>query len=303
MVSDQAESTYCGYAAIVGRPNAGKSTLMNVMLGVKVSAISPRPQTTRQGIHGIYTEENRQVVFVDTPGWHRPQDGLGVYMQKAIQGALDGVDLVLWTVDLHRGPNDEDRAVAQRLGEVPADTPVWIVGAKSDLCEEHDSMLNRYHELLPGAQNRYPVSALRNPKGVYLLRRRVLQMMPEGPFMYPDEYRSDQSREMWAAELVREQLMTAMHDELPYAAAVRVTQWTERPDGLQSIEAQVIVERESHKAMVIGKGGRMLKKIGTLARQELEVFLGQRVYLHVQVSVIPDWRRDPRALADLGYDA
>ncbi|MDW8104817.1 MAG: GTPase Era [Armatimonadota bacterium] len=292
--------THCGFVAIVGKPNVGKSTLLNVMLGVKVAPITSRPQTTRRGVRGVYTEGNRQVVFVDTPGWHQPKDRLGQFMIEQIDTALEDINLILWVVDLRHPPTSEDEDLANRLQGV--DVPVWIVGNKLDAAKYPEQAMQAYAALLPKAQRHITLSALKDPKAVYRLREEVLLVMPESPFFYPVDIRSDQSRQDWAAEIVREQAMSLLREEIPYSIAVRVTDWEERENGVQYIRAELIVEREGHKAIVIGKGGQMLKQIGQEARKQLELFLGSKVYLELVVKVMPDWRRDPRALRELGYE-
>lgn len=292
--------TYCGFVAIVGKPNVGKSTLLNVMLGVKVSAITARPQTTRRGIRGVYTEGNRQVVFVDTPGWHQPKDRLGEFMREQIDTALEDIDLVLWVVDLRHPPTPEDEDLASRLQGVGV--PVWVVGNKRDAAKYPEQAMQAYTELLPNAQRHIILSALKDLKAVYRLREEILLAMPESPFFYPADIRSDQSREQWAAEIVREQAMSLLREEIPYSIAARVTDWQERENGVQYIRMELIVEREGHKSIVIGKGGQILKQIGQEARKQLELFLGSKVYLELVVKVIPDWRRNPRALRELGYE-
>ncbi len=299
-MSEQNLPTHCGFVAIVGKPNVGKSTLLNVMLGVKVSAITSRPQTTRRGVRGIYTEGNRQAVFVDTPGWHQPKDRLGQFMREEIDTALEDIDLVLWVVDLRHPPTPEDEDMASRLQDVGV--PVWIVGNKRDVAKYPEQALQAYAALLLGGQRQITLSALKDPKAVYRLREEILLAMPEAPFFYPVDIRSDQPREYWAGEIVREQAMSHLREEIPYSIAVRVTDWQERENGVQYIRAELIVEREAHKSIVIGKGGQMLKQIGIEARQQLELFLGSKVYLELVVKVMRDWRRDPRALRELGYE-
>ncbi len=299
-MSNQNIPTHCGFVAIVGKPNVGKSTLLNVMLGVKVSAITSRPQTTRRGVRGVYTEGNRQAVFVDTPGWHQPKDRLGQFMIEQIDTALEDIDLVLWVVDLRHPPTPEDEDLANRLHGVGV--PIWIVGNKKDAAKYPEQAMQAYAALLSEAQRHIMLSALKDPKAVYRLRDEILLAMPEAPFFYPVDIRSDQPREQWAAEIIREQAMAHLREEIPYSVAVRVTDWQERENGVQYIRAELIVEREAHKSIVIGKGGQMLKQIGQEARQQMELFLGTRVYLELVVKVMRDWRRDPRALRELGYE-
>lgn len=299
-MSTEPVPTHCGFVAIVGKPNVGKSTLLNVMLGVKVAPITSRPQTTRRGVRGVYTEGNRQVVFVDTPGWHQPKDRLGQFMIEQIDTALEDINLVLWVVDLRHPPTPEDEDLANRLQGI--DAPIWIVGNKVDAAKYPEQAMQAYAALLPKAQRHITLSALKDPKAVYRLRDEILLVMPESPFFYPVDIRSDQSRQDWAAEIVREQAMSLLREEIPYSIAVRVTDWEERENGVQYIRAELIVEREGHKGIVIGKGGQMLKQIGQEARKQLELFLGSKVYLELVVKVMPDWRRDPRALRELGYE-
>lgn len=297
---DETIPTHCGFVAIVGKPNVGKSTLLNVMLGVKVSAITARPQTTRRCIRGVFTEGNRQVVFVDTPGWHQPKDRLGEFMREQIDKALEDIDLVLWVVDLRHPPTPEDEDLASRLQGVVV--PIWVVGNKRDAAKYPEQAMQAYTEQLPNAQRHIILSALKDPKAVYRLREGILLTMPESPFFYPPDIRSDQSREQWAAEIVREQAMSLLREEIPYSIAVCVTDWQTRKSGVQYIRTELNVEREGHKSIVIGKGGQMLKQIGQEARKQLELFLGSKVYLELVLKVIPNWRRDPRALRELGYE-
>lgn len=295
------ERTFSGFVAIVGKPNVGKSTLLNTVLGVKVAPISPKPQTTRRGVRGILTTDDRQAVFVDTPGLHRPKDALGQYMNHEVQSALADVDVVLWVADLRHPPTDEDELVARSLRDLPK--PLVLVGNKLDVAKYPDEALARYRDLLQGREHEEArLSAQNDPKGVQRLAERVLELLPRNPFFYPGDAKSDQPREQWAAEIVREEAMKALREEIPYAIAVKVDSWQERADGMQVIAADLFVERVAHKAIVIGKGGQQLKRIGQAARKQLEVFLSSRVFLELTVEVMPDWRRDPEALRELGYE-
>lgn len=296
------EQTRAGFIAIVGKPNVGKSTLLNSFLGVKVAPTSPRPQTTRKGVRGIYTTDDAQIVFVDTPGLHRPKDAMSKYMNNEVSSALSDVDAVLWVVDLRHPPTDEDRLVACQIRELPK--PLTLVGNKTDAAKYPEEAMKLYRELLEGRSdvNGVMLSAQNSPAQVALLREQLLSALPETPFFFPRGASSDQSREQWAAEIVREEAMQKLRDELPYAIATRVNSWTEREDGLQRIEAELIVEKQSHKGMVIGAGGKQLREIGQAARKQLEVFLGRQVFLGLEVVVIPGWREDPEALRELGYE-
>ncbi len=296
------ESTRAGFVAIVGKPNVGKSTLLNNLLGVKVAPISPRPQTTRKGLRGIYTTDDAQIVFVDTPGLHKPKDAMGKYMNNEIATALSDVDGIVWVVDLRHPPTDEDKMVARQIRDLPK--PLTLVGNKTDAAKYPDEAMKLYRELLDGRGefNELMLSAQNNPGQVQILRDQLLAELPANPFFFPRGASSDQSREMWAAEIIREEAMKKLRDELPYAVATRVNSWTSRDDGLQRIEGEIIVEKQAHKGMVIGAGGKQLREIGQAARKQLEVFLNTKVYLGLEVIVIPGWREDPEALRELGYE-
>ena len=297
--------THAGFVAIVGKPNVGKSTLLNAFLGTKVAPTSPRPQTTRRGVRGIYTFEGRQLIFVDTPGLHKPKDALGKYMNSEVHSALSDVDAVVWVVDLRHPPTDEDRLVANSVRDLPK--PLFLVGNKTDAAKYPDEAMKLYGALLEGRGHDLPVSetmlsAQNNTGAVAGLREQLLEVLPENPFFFPQGAASDQSREMWAAEIIREEAMKKLRDELPYAVATRVNRWTEREDGLQRIEGEIVVEKNAHKGMVIGAGGKQLREIGQAARKQLEVFLNTKVFLGLEVIVIPGWREDEEALRELGYE-
>ncbi|MBZ9749731.1 GTPase Era [Deinococcus sp. HMF7620] len=297
------EQTHSGFVAIVGKPNVGKSTLLNSFLGTKVAPTSPRPQTTRRGVRGIHTAENRQIVFVDTPGLHKPKDALGKYMNHEVHSALADVDGVVWVVDLRHPPTDEDQLVARQVRELPK--PLFLVGNKTDAAKYPDEAMKLYRALLEGREaelSETMLSAQNNPNAVATLREQLLAILPENPFFFPQGSASDQSREMWAAEIIREEAMKKLRDELPYAVATRVNRWTEREDGLQRIEGEIVVEKNAHKGMVIGAGGKQLREIGQAARKQLEVFLNHKVFLGLEVIVIPGWREDEEALRELGYE-
>jgi GTP-binding protein Era len=292
--------TYSGFVAIVGKPNVGKSTLLNNLLGVKVAPISPRPQTTRKRLRGILTEGNRQIVFVDTPGLHEPQDALGEFMDREVYEALSDVNAVVWVVDLRHPPTPEDEQVARALRPLVGKVPILLVGNKLDEAKYPEEALKAYHALLPEAQAR-AISAL-DPKQVAALRAELLALLPEGPFFYPEDFaKSDQSFEEWAAEIVREEAMKRLWEEVPYAIAVKTEEVAERENGLLYVKAVIYVERPSQKPILIGQGGRKLKEIGQAARKQMEALLGRRVYLDLEVKVYPNWRKDPEALRELGY--
>lgn len=293
--------TYSGFVGIVGKPNVGKSTLLNAMLGVKVAPISPKPQTTRKRIRGIHSEENRQIVFVDTPGWHESADALSDYMIRQITEALAEVNVVLWVVDLRHPPTREDELVARALRPMKDRVPILLLGNKTDTAKRAEAAMEAYSELLPGLETRM-ISA-QDERDALNLRTEILALLPEGPFFYPEDFaRSDQSPEEWAAEIVREEAMKRLKEEIPYSIASKTEEFELRDNGMFYIYVTIFVERESHKPILIGKEARMLKEIGAAARKQLEVFLSHKVYLELKVKVYPNWRRDPEALRELGYD-
>jgi GTPase len=303
--SSPEHQTFAGFVAIVGKPNVGKSTLLNAMMGVKIAPVSNKPQTTRRGVRGIATLENRQAVFVDTPGLHKSTDALSSYMNSEIQGALADVEAAIWVVDLRRPPGPEDELVARTLHGFQK--PLWIVGNKLDVAKYPDGAMTAYSKLLEqnGTNqefNQVKLSAQNDQRAVAALLEEVMAVLPANPFFFPGSGKSDQSRENWAAELLREEIMVALRDELPYSVATRVTSWQDRDDGMNVINAEIIVEKNQHKGMVIGSGGKMLKQIGLRTRKQLEVFLSARVYLDLEVIVIANWRSDTEALRELGYE-
>ncbi len=305
MSEQRSETTHSGFIAILGKPNVGKSTLLNTLLGVKVAPITPKPQTTRRGVRGIYSTEERQLVFVDTPGLHRAKDALGNYMNREVRGAIIDVDAVLWVVDLRRPPGSEDKDVARLLAGISPEVPIFLIGNKLDAAKYPDEALALYRELLHNISKAYSLSALNDPEAVYALRDELLTLLPEGPFFFPQNIRSDQSREDWAAELIRESAMMHLREELPYTVAVQVLEWRD-PEAESSpvyILAEIWVERSNHRMIVLGKGGKMIKEIGRTARKQLEIFLGQRIYLELEVAVHKAWREDPEALRELGYES
>ncbi len=295
------EKTYSGFVAIVGKPNVGKSTLLNNLLGVKVAPISPRPQTTRKSVRGVLTEGNRQAVFVDTPGLHKPEDALGDYINEQVKEALSDVNLILWLVDLRHPPTEEDHMVARALRPLLGKVPIYLLGNKRDAAKYPETAMAAYAELLPGVEATRAISAL-DERDVGELRAEILALLPEGPFYFPPDFaRSDQPFEEWIAEIIREEAMKRLFEEVPYSVAVRVEEVAERENGVLYVRATLFVEREAHKPIVIGKGGRKLKEIGRAARKQLEVFLNRKVYLDLAVKVYKNWRKDPEALRELGY--
>jgi len=296
-----------GFVAILGKPNVGKSTLLNTVLGVKVAPISPKPQTTRRGVRGIWTDvpARRQLVFVDTPGLHKGRTALDTFMSREIRGAVADVEVVLWVVDLRRPPGDEDRDVARLLRGIDPATPVFLIGNKLDVAKYPEEAMELYAELGANITRRYMLSAQNDPKAVYELRDDLLDLLPESPYYFPENLRSDQSREQWAGELIRESAMTHLYQELPYTVAVKVDEWIDADEEAEQpliIQAEIWVEKPQHRPIVIGHGGRMIREIGRTARKQLEIFLDQKIFLDLEVVVRRDWRMDTEALRELGYD-
>ena len=293
-----------GFVAIVGKPNVGKSTLLNTLLGVKVAPITPKPQTTRRGVRGIYSFEGEQIVFVDTPGLHKAHDALGSFMNREVWAATVDVEAIMWVVDLRRPPGDEDKDVARMLANLPEEVPIFLIGNKLDAAKYPDEAISLYHDLRPNAQPRM-LSALENPDAVYELRQDLLELLPESPFYFPADISSDQSREDWAAEIIRESAMIHLRQELPYTVAVKVNEWRDpkakNKDAPIYIQADVWIERSNHRGIVLGKGGAMIKTIGRRARKQLEVFLSHQIFVDLEVVVQRNWRNDQEALRELGY--
>jgi GTPase len=288
-----------GVAAVVGRPNVGKSTLVNALVGRKVAIVSDKPQTTRRHVRGILNADDAQVVFTDTPGFHKPRTLLGARLNDLVGDAVEGVDVVIQVVDAAAGIGRGDAFVYERRV-----APV----SGSKICAVNKVDLARHHDLVPqlaaagelGAFDEIvPVSA-RDGKGIGVLRDAVLASLPDGPALYPLDEVTDQPLEAQLTELVREQALRITRQEVPHSIAV-VIEELERDGDLTRVHATVVVERDSQKGIVIGRGGETLKSIGTGARHEMERVLGTRVFLDLRVKVMKEWQRDPRALERLGF--
>lgn len=296
-----------GFVALVGKPNVGKSTLLNRLLGQKIAPVSPKPQTTRTRLRGILTlhraagdPADAQIIFVDTPGIHEPLHRLGRFMVQTASSAIPDADVVLFMVDLETPPTAEDRVIADLVSR-QAQGPVILALNKVDLLPPDDigPRVNIYLELIQ-RDVWLAVSAMRGDRVEELLKL-IIVHLPEGPRYYPEDEISDAYLRDIAGELIREQAMTLLRDEVPHALAVTVEQFKERSAGLTYIEATLIVERGSQKGIVIGKGGRTIKRISQEARGELEKLLDTQVYLDLHVKVIKNWRRDETELRRLGY--
>lgn len=290
----------CGFVAIVGRPNVGKSTLMNRLLGQKISITSHKPQTTRHRILGIKTSEHYQVVYVDTPGVHlNAKKAVNRYMNKAATSTLSDVDVVVFVVDLARWSEEDDNVLNKLKG---LDVPVLLVVNKVDKSKDKEALL----PLLGDLDKRMafaeviPVSALKGDN-VEALEKSLPAYLPPSPPFFPDDQITDRSERFLASEIVREKLMRTLGKELPYALAVEIEQFKEEK-GLLTIHALIWVERDSQKKIVIGKGGSHLKLVGQQARQDMERLFGNKVFLQLWVKVKEGWSDDERALKSLGYN-
>jgi len=289
-----------GFVAVMGKPNVGKSTLVNAYVGQKVAIISEKPQTTRRRLLGILTLPEAQIIFVDTPGIHTPQHKLGEYMVAAATGAIPDADLAVLMVDISSQPTPEDKQIVELLGRYPQ-LPVILAMNKLDMVtpEEAERAAQDYLSLRDFAEA-VMLSATRGDNRAQLLEH-ILVHLPEGPRYYPPDQVTDQPERVIAAELVREQVLRFTFQEVPHSVAVMVEEFRERRADLTYIEATIYVEKDSQKGIIIGQGGRVLKKIGQAARGELENLLGHKVYLDLWVKVRKKWRHDERSLQELGY--
>ncbi len=289
-----------GFVALIGRPNVGKSTLMNHLIKQKIAITSNKPQTTRTRIQTVYTDERGQIIFLDTPGIHKAKNKLGEYMVNVAEGTLSEVDVILWLVE----PTDYIGAGEQHILEVLSHTktPVVLVINKIDTAEKAvvEKAESTYRDKYPFAAV-VTASALRN-RNVDKLQSLLFSLLPEGPMYYDEDTVTDQPERQIAAEIVREKALRLLDDEIPHGIAVAIERMKERPDGrLVDIDATIICERDSHKGIIIGKQGAMLKRIGTEARKEIELLFEYRVNLKLWVKVKKDWRDSDFLLKNYGY--
>ncbi|HEX6032963.1 MAG TPA: GTPase Era [Anaerolineales bacterium] len=290
------------FIAIVGRPNVGKSTLVNALLGQKIAAVSPKPQTTRKRQLGIMTTDTAQLVFVDTPGIHHPRHKLGTFLNQEAEEALGGVDVIVWLVDVSVRPTDEDKQIAALLTRVPRKIPVLLAANKMDLIQGDALARNveGYQELLRREAQVISISASQN-QNLDQLQELLISLAPVRPPEFDEEQITDSYERDIAADLIREACLLRLRDEVPHGVGVRIDEFTERENGMLYIAATVFVERESQKGIVIGEGGKMLKQIGSSARKEIEEMGGRPVFLELRVKVLKDWRNNEEALRRLGY--
>lgn len=300
MSDDNGVTTRCGYVAIVGRPNVGKSTLLNYLLGQKVSITSRKPQTTRHQVLGIFTEDDDQVVFVDTPGMHREQGkAINRYMNRTANSALAHVDLVLFVVDRMRWTPEDDLVLRATQG---CKAPVALVINKIDMLDDQSALLPYAESMMEkhGFAGIFPVSALRNGN-LAELQRYIREAMPEAPHLFPADQITDRTERFLAAELIREKIVRQLGDELPYTTAVEIESF--RAEGkILHIDALIYVERQGQKAIIIGEKGTRLRSIGSEARKDMEQAFASKVMLKLWVKVKSGWSDDDRALRSLGFE-
>jgi GTP-binding protein Era len=288
-----------GLVAVVGRPNVGKSSLVNALVGRKVAIVSDKPQTTRRDVRAILTTDECQIVFTDTPGFHKPKTLLGARLNERVGEATQGVDAIVMVVDAHAGVGRGDEFVYQKKVRTSGGAAFCAVN-KIDLLRNRAEVpqlqaaadLGEFNEIVP--------TSAKTGRGIGVLRDLLVERMPEGPPLYPNGAETDQPLEIRLAEIVREKALGVTRQEVPHSIAV-VVEELEAADSLTKIQASVIVERESQKGIVIGKGGSTLKTIGSRAREEMELVLGRKVFLDLRVKVLKEWQRDPKALQRLGF--
>lgn len=291
-----------GYASIIGAPNVGKSTLLNAIIGEKISITSPKPQTTRNRIVGIYNDENCQIVFVDTPGIHESRDLFNEILVSTAIAATNDVDVLCFMVEPVDPPGKLDSFILDKVVK-KSTAPVILVINKIDTVPSKSALLpimdfyskqHNFHSIIP-------VSALLGD-GVRELVEAITELLPEGPRYYPEDHITDLSERFIVAELIREQIFHLTQEEIPYSVYVSVERFEDKPDkNLTVIDATIHVEKDSQKGIIIGKGGRMLKEIGRLSRMSIEKFLGRKVFLQLYVRVQEKWRRDRRILSEWGF--
>ncbi|MFZ0547221.1 MAG: GTPase Era [Candidatus Promineifilaceae bacterium] len=290
-----------GFVAVIGRPNVGKSTLMNAILKQKVAIVSPRPQTTRTNQLGILTEPDYQIVFVDTPGLISPRHKLDEFMVGVAEEALKDAEVVLWMVDGSEPPGAGDKAIAETLTKLPKRSRLVLAINKADLVAPEDVLprTEAYRALAPDADWIF-FSAL-DEASVQALLQLLIDALPEGPRYYPADQTTDTFIRDIAAELIREQIFLQMREELPYGTAVQVNEYKLRENGITYIAATIFVERDNHKKIIIGNKGKQLRDIGAGARKEIETLVQGKVYLELWVKVEPQWRRSDQSLKRFGY--
>lgn len=290
-----------GFVTLIGRPNVGKSTLMNHLIGQKIAITSDKPQTTRNRIQTVYTDDRGQIIFLDTPGIHKAKNKLGEYMVNVAEHTLRDVDVILWLVEPSTFIGAGERHIAEQLNKVK--TPIILVINKIDTVKNQDEILTfmaAYKDICDFAEI-VPLSALKE-KNTDLLTELIFKYLPYGPQFYDEDMVTDQPMRQIAAELIREKALRLLNDEIPHGIAVTIERMKERPDGIMDIDASIVCERDSHKGIIIGKGGSMLKRIGTEARKDIERMMEIQVNLKLWVKVRKEWRDSELYMKNYGYD-
>lgn len=288
-----------GFCALVGRPNVGKSTLLNALVGEKLAIVSEKPQTTRNRILGVLHREQGQIILLDTPGWQRPRHRLGSMMLETTRRAARDVDVVAMVVEAHLRPGPGDRHIARALEEGP-DLPRLLIINKLDLVNDDPQPRIQAYRDLTSFTDAICVSALKGT-GLSALEKTLFQLLPPGPPYFPEDMATDQPERQLMAELIREQVLHLTREEVPHSVGILMEEISPRPDGMLYVRAVVFVERPSQKGIIIGRGGSMLRQIGQRARESMEAILGSRIYLDLFVKVVPDWRDRRGPLQELGY--
>ncbi len=294
----QKEKFKSGYVSITGRPNVGKSTLLNTILGEKVAIVTPKPQTTRNRIIGVKTLTNAQIIFIDTPGIHKPKHTLGEMMVREARDVAKEVDIILFLVE-PEGPGKGDRFIIDNITTLKK--PIFLIINKIDTIKKPQLLpiIENYNAIYPFTEV-IPLSALKG-EGIDILIDTILKYLSEGPKYYPDDIVTDQLERFFVSEIIREKIMQMTDEEVPYSIATEVTDWNERNDGIIFIRANIYVEREGQKGIIIGKGGERLKEVGVRSRIEIEKLLGTKVFLELWVKIKKDWRSNDKILKGLGY--
>ena len=290
-----------GFVTLIGRPNVGKSTLMNHLIGQKIAITSEKPQTTRNRIQTVYTDERGQIIFLDTPGIHKEKNKLGEYMVNVAENTLKEVDVILWLVEPTTFIGAGERHIAERLSKIK--TPVILVINKIDTVKSKEEILTfiaAYKDILNFAEI-IPVSALKE-MNIEDVKSSIFKYLPAGPQFYDEDTVTDQPMRQIAAELIREKALRMLDDEIPHGIAVVIDQMKERPNGIIDVDATIVCERDSHKGIIIGKGGSMLKRIGTAARMEIENLMDTKVNLKLWVKVRREWRDSDMYMKNYGYN-
>ena len=290
-----------GFVTLIGRPNVGKSTLMNHLIGQKIAITSEKPQTTRNRIQTVYTDERGQIIFLDTPGIHKAKNKLGEYMVNVAENTLKEVDVILWLVEPTTFIGAGERHIAEQLSKIK--TPVILVINKIDTVKSKEEILTfiaAYKDILNFAEI-IPVSALKE-MNIEDVKSSIFKYLPAGPQFYDEDTVTDQPMRQIAAELIREKALRMLDDEIPHGIAVVIDQMKERPNGIIDVDATSVCERDSHKGIIIGKGGSMLKRIGTAARMEIENLMDTKVNLKLWVKVRREWRDSDMYMKNYGYN-